>query len=90
MGLRTYQGFIDTIREYPEYPEPERCWDGRTYHPNQSGEPAPLRELWPDGSPAFLRRIFAAALFLERGPAREALRALAFKNGELSVPAEPS
>jgi hypothetical protein len=87
--LRIYQGFMDTIREYPEYPEAERCWDGRTYHPNLRGEPTPLRELWPKGSPAFLTRIFSAALFLERGPAWEALRALTFKNGQLSLPVEP-
>jgi hypothetical protein len=58
---RFFQSFTQITKEYPEYPEGQRRWDERTFHPDASGDIVPLSELWPKGAPSFLKRIFALA-----------------------------
>jgi hypothetical protein len=48
--LRMLQSAIDALRHYPEFPQGSRTWDERFYHPDASGTPRPLSELWPDGA----------------------------------------
>jgi hypothetical protein len=76
MCLRLYQNFLDIIREYPEYPEGQRKWDERTFHPDQNGVVVPLYKLWPNGTPSLFRKLFGAALLLEHRPIRETMRGL--------------
>lgn len=76
MGLRLYQNFLDIIREYPEFPEGQRRWDERTYHPSHQGELVPVCKLWPNGTPKFFRKLFGAASMLERRPVRETMRGI--------------
>ena len=61
LNWRFYESFTQITKEYPEYPEGQRRWDERTFHPNASGDIVPLSELWPKGSPSFLKRMFALA-----------------------------
>ena len=68
LNWRFYESFTQVIQEYPEYPEGQRRWDERTFHPNASGDIVPLSELWPKGSPSFLKRIFAVAEMGTRVP----------------------
>jgi len=76
MGLRLYQNFLDIIRDYPEFPEGRRKWDERTFHPCPTGELVPVCKLWPNGTPKFFRKLFGAALFMERRPVRETMRGI--------------
>jgi hypothetical protein len=48
--LRMLQSAIDAVRNYPEFPPGSRNWDERIYHPDASGVPRPLSELWPEGA----------------------------------------
>jgi len=48
--LRMLQSAIDALRHYPEFPQGSRTWDERFYHPDASGTPRPLSELWPGGT----------------------------------------
>jgi hypothetical protein len=76
LNWRFFRGFSDVIREYPEHPEGQRKWDERTFHPNLSGEVVPLSELWPNGPPDFLKRIFEIAIVGSSAPAHWAIRTL--------------
>lgn len=76
MSLRLYQNFLDIIGEYPEYPEGQRRWDERTYHPNQQGEIVPLCKLWPNGTPKFFRKLFGAAFVMGHRRVRETVRGI--------------
>jgi hypothetical protein len=76
MGLRLYQNFLDIIREYPEYPEGQRKWDERTFHPNHEGILVPVCKLWPNGTPSMFRKLFGAALLFEHRQVRETMRGL--------------
>ena len=76
MGLRLWQNFLDIIHEYPDYPEGQRRWDERTFHPNNAGEMVPVCELWPNGTPSLFRKLFGAALLMERRQIRETMRGL--------------
>ncbi len=76
MVLRLYQNFLDIIREYPEYPEGQRRWDERTFHPDQDGEMVPLYKLWPNGTPSLFRKLFGAALMLEHRQIKDTVRGL--------------
>jgi hypothetical protein len=74
--LRMLQGFLDAIRDYPDYPDGSRRWDERVFHPDRNGVMAPLATLW-DNPPAFMQIFFAAVRTLEfpqvRGLARWAM-----------------
>jgi hypothetical protein len=76
MSLRLYQNFLDIIGEYPEYPEGQRRWDERTFHPNQVGEVVPLYKLWPNGTPKFFRKLFGAAFLMGHRRVRETVRGI--------------
>lgn len=76
MTLRLYQNFLDIIGEYPDYPEGQRRWDERTYHPNQTGDVVPLSNLWPNGTPNFFRKLFGAAFLMGHRQIRETFRSL--------------
>lgn len=76
MGLRLYQNFLDIVREYPEFADGRRRWDERTYHPDHAGELVPLCRLWPNGTPRFFRKLFGAALWMERRPFRETMKGI--------------
>jgi hypothetical protein len=76
MGLRLWQNFLDIIREYPEYPEGERKWDERTFHPNPAGELVPVCKLWPNGTPSMFRKLFGVALLFEHRQIRDTMRGL--------------
>jgi hypothetical protein len=76
MGLRLFQNFLDIIREYPEFPEGQRKWDERTFHPDQDGTVVPVYKLWPNGTPSMFRKLFGLARMLEHHPVRETLRGL--------------
>lgn len=73
---RFFRGFSDVIREYPEHPNGQRKWDERTFHPNLSGEVVPLNELWPNGSPGFLNKIFQLAIMASGAPTHWAMRTI--------------
>lgn len=89
LNWRFYQGFTQVIRDYPEYPEGQRQWDQRTFHPDLSGEIAPLSELWPKGSPGFLKKIFALAALAAKAPYASLRNALSSGLGEsLTLPHE--
>lgn len=84
---RLYQTFTHVIADYPEYPEGRRRWDERTFHPDHSGEIAPMIRLWHGGAPGFLRKIFAAALLAARVPAHSLLcKWMSGENESLAVP----
>ncbi|AXC11337.1 hypothetical protein ACPOL_2001 [Acidisarcina polymorpha] len=76
MGLRLWQNFLDIIREYPNYPEGQRKWDERTYHPDHAGAVVPVYKLWPNGTPSLFRKLFGAALLMEHRHVRETMRGL--------------
>jgi len=76
MSLRLYQNFLDIIGEYPEYPEGQRRWDERTYHPNQDGDLVPVYKLWPNGTPKFFRKLFGAAFLMGHRRLRETVRGI--------------
>jgi hypothetical protein len=76
MGLRLLHNFQDIIREYPEFPEGQRKWDERTYHPDQNGTVVPLFKLWPNGTPGFFRKLFGAVGWTEHSHFRETMRGL--------------
>jgi hypothetical protein len=48
---RILQSTLDTIRNYPHFPEGSRRWDQRVYHPDRHGAIRPVCELWPKGYP---------------------------------------
>lgn len=88
LGWRLYQNFTHVIAEYPEHPEGRRRWDERTYHPDLSGEMAPMIQLWKNEAPGFLRTIFAAAKMVVRLPLQGLLRGSAGNQSEsLLLPA---
>jgi hypothetical protein len=68
LGWRLYQNFTHVIAHYPGHPEGRQRWDERTFHPDRNGEIAPMIRLWHDGTPVFLRRIFAAAMMAASVP----------------------
>jgi hypothetical protein len=76
MALRVWQNFLDVIREYPDFPEGQRKWDERTFHPNPAGEIVPVYKLWPNGTPSLFRKLFAVALLLEHRQIRDTMRGL--------------
>ena len=86
--LRIFQSLIDTIREYPEYPEGFRHWDNRVFHPDRNGVLRPLAELW-GRPPAFIRAFFAAVRLLESAPVRKAICS-AFARPEHQMQLDPS
>ena len=74
LGWRFYQNFTHVIGEYPGHPEGRRRWDERTFHPDRSGEIAPMIRLWKEDAPDFLKTIFAAAMMAANLPLRGILR----------------
>jgi len=68
--------FERLIREYPDFPEGQRKWDERTFHPNPAGEIVPVYKLWPNGTPSLFRKLFAVALLLEHRQIRDTMRGL--------------
>jgi hypothetical protein len=72
---RILQSTMDAIRSYPEFPQGSQSWDERVYHPNRSGEPHPLRQLWPNGKPPrILEAILYCVRMMGRGPVSSSLR----------------
>ena len=88
IGWRFFQGFLDVIREYPEHPQGQRKWDERIFHPDISGEVVPLNTLWPNGSPGFLKKIFALAVMVSSAPVHWAVHTLMSmeQSGSLTLP----
>jgi hypothetical protein len=74
LSWRLYQNFTHVIADYPGHPEGRRSWDERTFHPDRSGDIAPMIHLWHDGVPQFLRKIFAAARTAACVPVQKFLR----------------
>lgn len=85
---RFFRGFSDVIREYPGYPQGQRKWDERTFHPNLAGNMVPLSALWPNGAPGFLKKILALSLMTSSLPVHQAMRKLmlAEQNESLILP----
>jgi hypothetical protein len=64
---------LDTIREYPEYPQGSRHWDDRVFHPcPTTGEYEAISTLWK-APPAFIEVIFSALCLLEHRAVQRAL-----------------
>ncbi len=76
LNWRFFRNFADVVREYPEHSEGCRKWDERTFHPNLAGDVVPLKDLWPNGSPPFLKRIFELAIMGSSSPAQWTIRTL--------------
>ncbi|MGA7349922.1 MAG: hypothetical protein WBX06_02105, partial [Acidobacteriaceae bacterium] len=75
LGWRFYRNFTHVIGEYPGHPEGRRRWDERTFHPDRTGQIAPITKLWKEGGPPeFLRTIFATAMMAAHVPVRRFLR----------------
>jgi len=90
--LRFYQTFLDAIGECRDYPEGMQRWDERTFHPDASGTPAPISQLWrpvPNRPPALLETILSWAQVVKNEPVRGALRVL-FGRGEYEVRLGPN
>lgn len=88
LSWRFFRSFSDVIREYPGHPQGQRKWDERTFHPNLAGNMVPLSELWPNGAPDFLKKIFALSLMASGLPVHQVIRTLmsAEQNESLIIP----
>jgi hypothetical protein len=86
LALRFYQTFLDAIGECTDYPEGMQRWDERTFHPDATGIPTPISQLWrpKNRPPALLETILSWAQVVKQEPVRGALRAL-FGKGEYEV-----
>lgn len=72
---RILQSAVDAVRYYPEFPQGSRSWDDRVYHPDRSGVPRPLSELWPDGSaPHVVTLLLGVVQLMGRGLVSGGLR----------------
>ena len=80
---RILQSTLDAIRDYPDFPEGSRRWDGRAYHPNAAGELQALSSLWDCGRagppPVYLSVLLNAVRLLGAPPVSGGLR-LAWKH----------
>jgi hypothetical protein len=80
LTLRIIQGLLDVIREYPEYAEGSRHWDGRVFHPDSNGVVRPLSTLWSK-PPVFIQNILGVFRLLEVHPVRSAAQFALGRNG---------
>ncbi len=88
LSWRLYQTFTHAIADYPGHPEGRRRWDERTFHPGRDGEIAPMKQLWHNDAPGFLRKLFAAAMMAACLPVQGLLRRwMHTANESLVVPA---
>jgi hypothetical protein len=72
---RILNSTLDAIRNYPDFPEGSQRWDERVYHPDASGTPRPLSELWSDGrAPVYLSAILAFVRMMGTKPVSSGLR----------------
>ncbi len=76
LNWRIYRSFTQVVQEYPDHPEDQRTWDQRTFHPDLSGEVVCLKQLWAEGPPLFLSKIFALAILAGSVPVHRFVRAL--------------
>lgn len=79
--LRCFQTAWDMIREHPEHPYGQVTCLHRTYFIRDSGEHAPLTNVFPNGTPPLLDKVLWAVRALESPRLRPALR-MALSDGE--------
>jgi hypothetical protein len=77
-SLRILQTLLDAIREYPDYPDASRRWEGRTFHPDPHGVLRPVETLWKK-TPPFIDAVLAVFRLLEVLPIRKAMQTLLAK-----------
>ncbi len=83
---RILQSAIDAVRDYPHFPIGSRKWDERVYHPDASGTPRPLSQLWPNGRPPrVMRWSIALVQLMGRGVVSGGLRIAWSESHELQL-----
>jgi hypothetical protein len=79
--MRTLQTLVDVVREYPDYPQVSRRWDGRVFHPDHiTNIDRPVSAYW-NAPPAFLERIFFIIRLLENTAVRQMLDKILRQDG---------
>lgn len=72
MGLRALQAFLDSVREYPDYPKEMRRWEQRVFHHDYAGNMRPICEMW-QGVPGPLKAVLSIFQMAEHSRVRDFL-----------------